>query len=107
MKTPAVVKPNRTTCYCGSRQFKTSITLEISDVPLRLAKHGTLSYDDTAGYSDGWDVGAQPEVACAKCSHLWDLEHVDAPAELDAKGRPQYMLVDKEAKSEDYDGAAA
>lgn len=84
----------RTTCYCGSRRFKTSITLEVRDVPVRLSERGALSYDDTKGNTDGWDTSAQPEVSCAKCGHLWDLEYdVDAEG---PKGRPVYRLSDKE-----------
>lgn len=84
--------PGRTACYCGSRRFKTSITLEIYDVPVRLSPIGTLAYDDTKGNTDGWDTSTQPEVSCAKCGHLWDLERM----EEDEKGRPAYRLSDKE-----------
>lgn len=84
----------RTACYCGSRRFSTTITLEIHHVPVKLSGRGALSYDDTKGTTDGWDTSTQPEVSCAKCGHLWDLEQ-ESEAE-DPKGRPAYRLSDKE-----------
>lgn len=68
--------------------------MEINDVPVQLSPIGALSYDDTRGNTDGWDTSAQPEVSCAKCGHLWDLEQ-EAETE-DPKGRPVYRLSDKE-----------
>ena len=83
------------TCICGSRKFKTSITLELVGVPVRLLKNGTMNYDDTkADYSDGWDVLQQPEVACAKCGHLYDLE--EKPKGDKNTDSARYELVDKE-----------
>lgn len=59
----------RRTCSCGSTSFKASITLEILDVPVWFSTAGVLAYDDIKGYSCGWDMENQPEVACAACGH--------------------------------------
>lgn len=64
----------RRRCYCGSTKFRASITIEIANVPVWFSKKGTLTYDDTKGDSRGWDTNDQPEVACAKCGHLFDIE---------------------------------
>ena len=34
-------------CKCGSRDFETSITLELKGVPVQMGRGGTMSYDDT------------------------------------------------------------
>ena len=81
-------------CKCGSTKFVTTMTLEIHNIPVTMKKGGDLSYDDTKGYSDGWDTSSQPEINCAACGHTYHLERI----EPDTKGgRPRYELKDMEA----------
>jgi len=70
---------HRRTCYCGSSAFKASITIQIADVPVWFSKEGALTYDDMKGESQGWDTDGQPEVACVKCGHLFDIERTGDP----------------------------
>ncbi len=83
------------TCKCGSKRFKTSITLEIRNVPVTLRADGSVSYDDTKGQSDGWDVLSQPEVSCVKCKHIYHLERQETETK---DGRPTYTLRDMQVK---------
>ena len=69
-------KPFRV-CVCGSNKFLTNIRLEIHNVPLDLHSDGTMSYDDTKGDSQGWDIDNQPEISCKECGHLYNLERDD------------------------------
>jgi hypothetical protein len=87
-------KRARLMCVCGSREFRTTITLEVHDVPVWFDRGKALAYDDTKGRSAGWDVAAQPEVNCARCGHTWVLER--QAGKVDAKGRPVYRLRDRE-----------
>jgi len=82
----------RLVCTCGSRKFKTSMTLELHDVPVWLGRTGTLTYDDTKGTSCGWDPSVESEINCARCGHTYELEQTGE----DKKGRPKYELRDWE-----------
>jgi hypothetical protein len=82
-------------CECGSKKFTTSMTLEISNVPVTLKGDGSVPYDDTKGTSEGWDIIAQPEIECARCHHIYRLEQQEKETK---DGRPTYRLKDMQPK---------
>ena len=84
-----------TKCKCGSTRFKTTINLEIRNVPVLLKPNGSISYDDTKGDTDGWDTLQQSEITCKKCGSLYDLEKQDKETR---DGRPTYRLLSLEVK---------
>ena len=74
----------RHSCTCGSRKFKAEVSIQLHGMPVWFDKKGGLRYNDVkADSSEGWDTAEQPEVACAKCGHLWRVA-----SEFGKKGKP-------------------